>query len=115
MQAKAISKHVRISPRKVGRMLKLIRGKRVGEAVNLLHFASQRASISVEKTLRSAVANLMQIEEVGRVDEEQLHVAEAYVTQGPVLKRYRPMSMGRAGLIRKRTSHITIVVAEKEK
>ena len=104
MEARAIKKYVRMSPRKIGRVLNLVRGQRVGEALNTLHYTRQDACEPVEKTLRSAVANLLQ--------NEDLLIKEAYVTQGPTIKRFRPMSMGRAGMIRKRTAHITVVVSE---
>jgi large subunit ribosomal protein L22 len=113
MEARAITKYVRMSPRKIDRVLKLIRGKRVGEALNILHFTRKDACLPIEKTLRSAVANLMQNEDFGRrVSEEDLIVKEVFVNQGPTLKRFRPMSMGRAGMIRRRTSHITLIVSE---
>ena len=113
MEARAITKYVRMSPRKIDRVLKLIRGKKVGEALNILHFTRKDACLPIEKTLRSAVANLMQNEEFGRrVSEEDLIIKEVYVNQGPTLKRFRPMSMGRAGMIRRRTSHITLIVSE---
>ena len=112
MEARAISKYIRMSPRKIDRILKLIRGKRVGEALNILHFTRKDACLPVEKALRSAVANLLQNEDVGRVNEEDLKVKVAFVTQGPTLKRFRPMSMGRAGMIRRRTAHVTLVVSE---
>lgn len=112
MEARCITRHVRMSPRKIGQVLKLVRGKSVGEAINTLHFTRKDACVPVEKTLRSAVANLLQIEDIGRINEEELKITEAFVTQGPTMKRFRPMSMGRAGAIRKRSAHITIVVSE---
>ena len=112
MEARAIKRYVRMSPRKIGRVLNLIRGQRVGKAINTLHYTRQDACLPIEKTLRSAVANLLQNEDLGRINEEDLLVKEAYVTQGPTIKRFRPMSMGRAGMIRKRTAHITVVVSE---
>jgi large subunit ribosomal protein L22 len=70
------------------------------------------ASLPVEKTIRSAVANLGNLEEGERIDIDQIYIKEAFVDAGPTLKRFRPMSMGRAGRIRKRTSHITIVLED---
>ncbi len=112
MEARAIKRHLRMSPRKVDQVVRLIRGKQVGEAINTLHFTRKNACLPIEKTLRSAVANLMNKEDATNINEEELVISEAYVTEGPMLKRFRPMSHGRAGLIRKRTAHLTIVVKE---
>jgi large subunit ribosomal protein L22 len=95
-------------------VLDLVRGKRVDEAINILHFTMKGASLPIEKTIRSAVANLGNIEEGERVDIDQVYVKEAFVDEGPTLKRFRPMSMGRAGKIRKRTSHLTIVLEDSK-
>jgi large subunit ribosomal protein L22 len=112
MQSVAKSKYIRISPRKMRQVLELVRGKRVDEAINILHFTVKGASLPVEKTIRSAVANLGNLEEGERIDIDQIYIKEAFVDAGPTLKRFRPMSMGRAGRIRKRTSHITIVLED---
>jgi len=114
MQAVARSKYVRISSRKVNRVLDLVKGLSVNEALNTLHFTRKNASLPVEKTIRSAVANLGNIEEGQRLDLNEIYITRAYVDQGPTLKRFRPMSMGRAGKIRKRTSHLTIVVEDSK-
>ena len=114
MQARANSKYIRMSPRKMRRVLDLVRGKRVDQALDILHFTPKVASIPIEKTIRSAVANLGNLEEGQRLDLNQIYVKEAYVNEGPTLKRFRPMSMGRAGRIRKRTAHLTIIIEDSK-
>ena len=99
--------HVRVTPMKARRVVDLIRGLSAGEAQAVLAFAPQAASMPVRKVLASAVANA---EHNARLDPDTLWVREAYVDEGPTLKRFRPRAQGRAYRIRKRTSHITIVV-----
>ncbi|MGS0972613.1 MAG: 50S ribosomal protein L22 [Candidatus Izemoplasmataceae bacterium] len=111
MEAKAQAKMVRISSRKVKLVIDLIRGKKIGEAFAILKLTPKAASPVVEKLLKSAVANA---EHNYNMDMESLFVKEVYVGEGPTLKRFRPRAQGRATQILKRTSHITIVVAEKE-
>jgi large subunit ribosomal protein L22 len=114
MQAQAKTKYVRMSPRKIRRVLDLVRGKRVDQALDLLHFTTKVAAQPIEKTIRSAVANLGNIEEGQRLDLDEIYITDAFVNQGPTLKRFRPMSMGRAGRIRKRTAHLTIVIEDSK-
>ncbi|CAM4184304.1 50S ribosomal protein L22 [Lacicoccus alkaliphilus] len=109
MQAKAVAKTVRIAPRKVRLVMDLIRGKEVGEAISILKHTNKRTSPIVEKLINSAVANA---EHNYDMDIDHLIVSEAYADEGPTLKRFRPRAQGRATKINKRTSHITIVVAE---
>lgn len=109
--AKAIAKTVRIAPRKVRLVVDLIRGKQIGEAMAILKFTPKSASPVVEKVLKSAIANA---EHNYDLDLENLYVSEAYVNEGPTMKRFRPRAKGSASPINKRTSHITIVVSEKE-
>lgn len=111
MQAKAVAKTVRIAPRKVRLVVDLIRGKEVGEAVAILKHTPKAASPVVEKVLKSAMANA---EHNYDMDVNNLLVSEAYVDEGPTMKRFRPRAQGRASQINKRTSHITIVVSEKK-
>jgi len=101
---------VRIAPRKAQLVVDLIRGKSVGEAIAILRHTPKAASPIVEKLLNSAVANA---EHNYQMNVERLYISQAYVNQGPTLKRYRPRAQGRAFPIKKRTSHITLVVAEK--
>ena len=111
MEAKATAKHVRISPRKARRVVDMIRGRHVEEARRILRFSPLGATGTVEKVLNSAVNNA---ERTPGVIPENLYVAAAMVDEGPTLKRFRPRAYGRAGSIRKRTSHITLVVKSLE-
>ena len=111
MEAKSLSKHLRISPRKMRRVAELVRGKGAEEAINILHFTRKNAATHIEKTLRSAVANAHFANP--SVPTESLFVKEIFVDGGPMLKRGRAGSMGRRSMIRKRTSHLTVIVAEK--
>ena len=106
--ARASARYVRVTPQKARRVVDLIRGLPVDEAQALLRFAPQDASEPVGKVLDSAVANA---EHNHDMDPGALLVIEAYVDEGPTLKRFRPRAQGRAYRIRKRTSHITVVVA----
>ena len=119
MEAKAFAKHVRISPRKMRLVVDLIRGKKVEDALVILQSTQKKASPMVEKLLRSAVANALNTgedEKDGpRFDVDELVVKRAFVDGGPTMKRFRPRPMGRANPIRKRTSHLTIVVGPKTK
>jgi large subunit ribosomal protein L22 len=105
--ARAIARHVHVSPMKARRVVNLVRGLPAKEALTVLKFAPQAASEPVYKVLASAIANAENNE---RLDPDLLLVAEAYVDEGPTLKRFRPRAQGRAFRIRKRTCHITIVV-----
>ena len=109
--AKAKASYVRISPRKVKIVIDLIRNKTVGEALAILKHTPKAASEVVEKLLLSAMANA---EANHGMDVEKLYVAEIFATAGPILKRIQPRAQGRAFRIFKRTSHITIVLKEKE-
>jgi large subunit ribosomal protein L22 len=111
MQAKAVARTVRIAPRKARLVIDLIRGKEVGEAVAILRHTPKAASPIIEKVLKSAVANA---EHNYDMDVNKLVITEAYVDEGPTLKRFRPRAKGIANAINKRTSHITIVVSEKK-
>ncbi|WP_100404153.1 50S ribosomal protein L22 [Bacillus sp. FJAT-42315] len=111
MEAKAVVRTVRIAPRKARLVIDLIRGKQVGEAVAILRHTPKVASPVIEKLLKSAVANA---EHNYDMDVNNLVVKQAFVDEGPTLKRFRPRAMGRASQINKRTSHITIVVSEKK-
>lgn len=112
MQGKALEKHLRISPRKVRQVAELIRGKKADEAIHLLRFTRKGASIHMEKAIASAVANLMYLKP--DTERENIIVKTVFVDGGPTLKRGRAASMGRRSMIRKRTSHITVMVGIKE-
>ncbi len=110
MEAKAVAKYVRIAPRKVRVVMNLIRGKNVADAFAILKFTPKVGSDVIEKVLKSAVANA---ENNFDMNVDKLYVASAYVDQGPTLKRIHPRSRGQAFSIFKRTSHVTVVVAER--
>jgi large subunit ribosomal protein L22 len=112
MEARAISKHNRQSPRKARLVIDLIRGKSVDEAYSILQFSKKKAAEQIDKTLRSAVANAKsKADAAGEyVDVDDLVVKEAYVNEGPRLKRWRAAAMGRAAPMQHPTSHIIVVV-----
>ena len=112
MEAKAVARYTHQSPRKIRKTLDSMRGLKVGDALNQLHFSPEKAASVIEKTLRSAVANLMSQNEESNFDPEDLDVKEAFVDGGPVMKRFRAASMGRASRLRLPTSHVTIVVTD---
>jgi large subunit ribosomal protein L22 len=105
--ARAVARYVRISPTKARRVVNLVRGLPAQEALTVLRFAPQSASEQVYKVLASAIANAENNE---RLDPDGLLVSEAYVDEGPTLKRFRPRAQGRAYRINKRTCHITVAV-----
>ncbi len=114
MEAKAVKRYVPTSPRKMRLVVDLIRGKSVEEALNILHYSPKHASGVLEKTLKSAVSNFTNKNETGKVDEKALFVKTVFVDGGPSLKRVLPAPQGRAFRVRKRSNHITVIVAEKE-
>lgn len=111
MEARAQVRYVRISPTKVRIVADLVRGKPVNEALAILRYTPKRASLVIEKAIRSAVANA---ENNFEMDKDSLVISEIYVGQGPTLKRYHPRQRGQAFPILKRTSHLTVVVKERE-
>ncbi|MBI2618470.1 MAG: 50S ribosomal protein L22 [Ignavibacteriales bacterium] len=114
MEARAINRYVGTSPRKMRLVIDLVRGRMVEDALNILHFSPKHAAKTAEKVLRSAISNFQNKDEAGRVDTAELFVKEAFVDGGPTTKRISPAPMGRAYRIRKRSNHITIVVARTE-
>lgn len=114
MEARAIHRYIGSSPRKMRLLVDIIRGMAVDKAIDVLHFHPKHASKSAEKVLRSAVSNLMNKDESTKVEPSALFIKEAYVNQGPTIKRISPAPMGRAYRIRKRSCHLTIVVSTKE-
>jgi len=111
MKVAAHARHIRQSPYKVRRVLDNVRGLPVTEAREVLDFTDRRAAEPISRLLHSAIKNA---EHNFALDEDELFVAEAYANEGPTLKRWRPRARGRATRIRKRTSHITIVVSNGE-
>jgi large subunit ribosomal protein L22 len=109
MEVKAVSKYVRISPRKVRKLVDAIKGESVEAALNMLKFMPQKAAGIVEKIIRSAVANADQNQDI---DVDALYVRNVIADQGPTLKRFRARARGRGTRILKRTSHITVILAD---
>ncbi|EDX23032.1 50S ribosomal protein L22 [Streptomyces sp. Mg1] len=112
MEARAQARYIRVTPMKARRVVDLIRGMDATEAQAVLRFAPQAASVPVGKVLDSAIANAAH--NYNHPDASTLVISEAFVDEGPTLKRFRPRAQGRAYRIRKRTSHITVVVSSKE-
>lgn len=108
MEASATARHIRITPRKARQVIDLIRGKMVGDARNILSFTPLHAARIVKQVLDSAVANAEQ-KKIGDVDS--LKIAKAFVNHGVTMKRMRARAMGRGNVIRKRTSHITLILS----
>ncbi len=111
MEVRAVSRYVRVSPRKARVVVDLIRGKSVERAREILAFTNRGVVETVEKTLNSAVANA---EHNNHLRADDLFVKAAFVDEGPTYKRFRPRAKGAASRINKRTSHITIIVAPRE-
>ena len=109
MEVKAKAKFIRTAPRKARMVTELVKGKGVGDALNILAFTKKAPAKIVAKLLRSAVANADQMK---NIDVDTLFIKEITVDQGPTMKRYRPRAMGRATIIRRRMSHITVVLEE---
>jgi large subunit ribosomal protein L22 len=113
MEARAIHRYIGTSPRKMRLIIDLIRGQGVEQALTMLHFSPKHGANTAEKVLRSAISNLQNKDETGRVDTSGVFVKEAFVDGGATMKRISPAPMGRAYRIRKRSNHITIVVAQR--
>ena len=111
MEAKATAKYVRVSSRKAGQICDLVRGKNVNEALAILKFTPRYASEIVAKVVKSAAANA---ENNHEMDADKLYISHIVANQGPTMKRFMPRAQGRATAIRKRTSHIEVVVKERE-
>ena len=109
MESRATAKYVGMSARKVRRVLAMIRGQRVENVLNLMHFTNKAAARAVEKVVRSAISNVIAAE--GGADIEGYIVKLAWSDGGPMTKRFLPRAMGRATKVRKRSCHVTVVVA----
>jgi large subunit ribosomal protein L22 len=117
LDATATSKFIRTSAQKAGLVMELIRGKKASEALSILRFTKKSVARDIEKALRSAIANAVLVADRNqkrRLDEDDLVVSAAYANQGPSQKRVRPAPMGRAYRVIKRTTHLTVKVAENE-
>ncbi len=110
MEVRAVAKYVRISPRKVRLIMDQIRGKQVEEALNILKFSPKKGARLLKKLVDSAIANA---ENNFNIDVDRLYIKRIYADQGPTLKRYRARALGRATMIRKRTSHLTVILDER--
>jgi large subunit ribosomal protein L22 len=111
MEAKAVAKYVRVSPRKARRVIDLIRGKDIGDAIGILKNTPNKSSKIIEKVLNSAIANA---ENNHDMFVDDLYVSKCFVDEGPTMKRFRPRAMGQASPINKRTSHVTVILEEKK-
>jgi large subunit ribosomal protein L22 len=109
MEARATAKYVRVSSRKAKLVADLIRGKSIGEALSILALTPNKAAGVIDKVVKSALANANH-----NMNPENLYVDQIFANQGPTMKRFRAGAQGRASVIRKRTSHITAVLKEKE-
>jgi large subunit ribosomal protein L22 len=117
LEVKATAKYVRTSAQKAGLVMDLIRGKKASEALSILRFTKKTVARDIEKALRSAIANAVHVADRNqkrRLDEDDLYVSACYADQGPSQKRVRPAPMGRAFQVIKRTTHLTVRVAERE-
>lgn len=116
MQGRAIAKNIRMSARKMRLVIGEIRNRDVNEAYSILQFSKKAAAEPIDKALRSAVANAVNKADTRgeALDVDMLFVSEAYVNEGATLRRFRAAAMGRAAPIRKRTSHVTVIVDTKE-
>lgn len=110
-EVRAVAKYIRTSPRKLRLVADLIRGKAVNEARVILQFTPKRAAITLQKVLESAIANAENNEDL---EAENLTVHKVFVDEGPTMKRWTPRARGRASAIKKRTSHVTVVVKPRE-
>ncbi len=111
MEAVARARYIRMSPRKIRQMVDVIRGKDAQEALAILKSSPRKSSYILRKVLESAMANA---ENNFSMNQDALYVHRAYVDEGPIIKRFRPLGMGRGTIIKRRTSHITIIVKERE-
>lgn len=111
MEAKAIAKFIRVSPRKARMVVDLIRGKKLEEALAILRYTPNKATEAVTKAVKSAAANA---EHNYEMDKDDLVISQIFVDQGPSLKRVMPRAMGRADIIKRKTSHITVVVSDQK-
>ncbi len=109
MQVKAHARYIRISPRKIRLIMDEVRGKKVEDALNTLSFMPKKGARILKKVIESAVANA---QANANLDVDELRIAKIYADEGPMLKRWRPRALGRATMIRKRTSHLTVILEE---
>ncbi|HZJ85006.1 MAG TPA: 50S ribosomal protein L22 [Syntrophomonadaceae bacterium] len=111
MEARAVARYLRISPFKARQVADLVRGKNVDEAIGILRYTNKRSAPLISKIVQSAIANA---EHNFDMDSDDLFISEIMVNEGPTMKRMRPRAYGRADIRRHRTSHITVVLRERE-
>lgn len=111
MEARAIARYLRVSPLKARQVADLVRGKDVNEALGILRYTNKKSSPLISKVVKSAVANA---EHNYDMDSDELYISEILINEGPTLKRMKPRAYGRADVRRHRTSHITVVLRERE-
>jgi large subunit ribosomal protein L22 len=111
MEARAIARYLRVSPFKARQVADLVRGKDVKEALGILRYTNKKSSPLISKVVKSAIANA---EHNYDMDSDELYISEIQINEGPTLKRMRPRAYGRADVRRHRTSHITVVLRERE-
>ena len=112
MEAIARKRFIRQSPYKIRYVLRTVKGLTVDKAINKLALTNKKASSYIVEVLKTSVSNIMNKD--GNINTDELFIKTAYVDEGPVMKRFRPAAMGRATAIRKRTSHLTIIISNKE-
>lgn len=111
MESKAVARYIRVSPFKARQVADLVRGKDTKEAIGILRYVNKKSGPLVSKVIKSAIANA---EHNYDMDSDSLYVSEIYIDEGPTLKRMQPRAYGRADVRRHRTSHITVVLRERE-
>ena len=114
MEAIAITRHIRQSPRKMRLVLDDVRGVKVDRAMNYIHFSKAKAAYQIEKTLSSAVANLMNKSDEENISTKDIYIKECFANGAPHMKRFRAASMGRISKLNKKSSHLTIVVSTED-
>jgi large subunit ribosomal protein L22 len=114
MEARALKRYIGTSPRKMRLVVDLVRNKRVDDAINILKFTNKAAAKVVELTVASAYSNLVNKLDSGRLSQNEVVITEAYVNEGPSMKRVLPAPQGRANRIQKRSAHLTIIVEQIE-
>lgn len=111
MEAKAVGRTLKLSTRKARLVADLVRDRRVVDALNILQFTNKKAASIIKKVVESAIANATN--NFG-MDADNLYVSQIFVDEGPMMKRVSPRAMGRADIVKKQTSHVTVVVSEKK-
>ena len=115
MESRAIARYIHQSPRKIRKTIDSVKGLKVDDALNYLHFSAEKSAKIIEKTLISAVSNFMQNSDSAKSSSQDLFVKEVFVNGGPVMKRFRAASMGRASRLRRPTSHLTVIITNEKR